>query len=152
MHYQIIHILSGNEGEPVTTQSHPKPTALSHKNMTAMAIKQSQKKVKGDVLGSSKIKCEISVTSLDDEITIVAPSTMNSDNFLFLLAFTHASWSTCFLPTLNHYLACALDPWDIGNGVDILVIFQGVLIKAFPGMTYKVQHNAKIYAMVTKSI
>jgi hypothetical protein len=61
--------LSGDEGEPVTTKSHPKPTALSRKNMTATAAKRSQnlKKVKGDVLGSYKIKCKISVTSSDDD-------------------------------------------------------------------------------------
>jgi LysM repeat protein len=150
--YQFVHLSSGDEGESVTTKSHPKPTALSRKNTTATAAKQSQKKVKGDVLGSPKIKREISVTSSDDEITIVAPSTTNSDDFIFLPAFARAGWSTRFLPTLNHRLARALDPWDIGDGVDILVIFQGVLVKAFPGTTYEVRHNDKIYAMVRKSI
>ena len=154
MPYQFIHLSSGDEGEPVTTKSRPKPTALSHKNATATAEKQSQKKVKGDVLGSSKIKHEISVTSSDDEleITIVAPSTTKSDDFLFLPAFAHAGWSTRFLPTLNNRLAHALNPWDIGDGVDILVVFQGVLVKAFPGTTYEVRHSDKIYAMVRKSI
>ena len=152
MPYQFIHLSSGDEGESVTTKSHPKPTALSHKNTTATAAKQSQKKVKGDVLGSPKIKCEISVTSSDDKITIVALSTTNSDDFIFLPAFARAGWLTRFLPTLNHRLARTLDPWDIGDGVDILVIFQGVLDKAFPGTTYKVRHNDKIYAMVRKSI
>jgi LysM repeat protein len=135
----------------VTTKSRPKP-ALSRKNTTATAAKQSQKKVKGDVPGSSKIKREISVTSSDDEVTIVVPSTTNSDDFAFLPAFARAGWLTRFLPTLNHRLAHALDPWDIGNGVDILVVFQGVLDKAFPGTTYKVQHNDKVYAMVRKAI
>ena len=152
MPYQFIHLSSGDEGESVTTKSCPKPTTLSRKNTTATAAKQSQKNVKGDVLGSPKIKREISVTSSDDEITIVAPSTTNSDDFIFLPAFAHASWSTRFLPTLNHCLARALNPWDIGDGVDILIVFQGVLVKAFPGTTYKVWHNDKIYAMVRKSI
>ena len=152
MPYQFIHLSSGDEGEPVTTKSRPKPTALSCKNVTATAEKQSRKKVKGDVQGSSKIKREISVMSSDDEITIVAPSTTKSDDFLFLPAFARAGWSTRFLPTLNNHLAHALNPWDIGDGVDILVVFQGVLVKAFPGTTYEVRHSDKIYAMVRKSI
>lgn len=152
MPYQFIHLSSGDEGEPVTTKSRPKPTALSRKNATATAAKQSQKKVEGDVLGSSKSKREISVTSSDDKITIVAPSSTNSDDFLFLPAFARAGWSSRFLPTLNHRFARALDPWDIGDGVDILVVFQGVLVKAFPGTTYEVRHNDKIYAMVRKPI
>ena len=152
MPYQFIHLSSGDEGEPVTTKSRPKPTALSRKNVTATAEKQSRKKVKGDVQGSSKIKREISVTSSDGEITIVAPSTIKSDDFLFLPAFARAGWSTRFLPTLNNRLAHALNPWDIGDGVDILVVFQGVLVKAFPGTTYEVRHSDKIYAMVRKSI
>jgi LysM repeat protein len=149
--YQFIHLSSGDEGEPVTTKSRPKP-ALSRKNTTATAAKQSQKKVKGDVPGSSKIKREISVMSSDNEVMIVVPSTTNLDDFAFLPAFACAGWLTRFLPALNHRLAHALDPWDIGNGVDILVVFQGVLDKAFPGTTYKVQHNDKVYAMVRKAI
>jgi hypothetical protein len=152
--YQFVHLSSGDEGEPVTAKSRPKPTALSRKNATATAAKQSQKKVKSDVLGSSKIKHEILVTSSDNEITVerVEPSTTKSDDFLFLPAFARAGWSTRFLTTLNHRQASALNCWDLGDGVDILVVLQGVLAQAFPGTTYVIQYGDKIYSMVRKSI
>jgi hypothetical protein len=94
---------------------------------------------------------EISVTSLNNKVMAVVPF-KKSEVFLFLLAFTHAGWSTCFLTTFNHHLAHTLDPWNIGDGVDILVVFQDILVKAFPGTTYKVWHGDKIYTMVRKSV
>jgi hypothetical protein len=92
-----------------------------------------------------KAKREPSVVSLDDGVTITTSSHSSSDG---LPTFARAGWATRFIPTLGHCLANALNPWDIGNGVDIIAIIQGVLDTAYPSSGYQVQYGDRVYSMV----
>jgi hypothetical protein len=65
--------------------------------------------------------------------------------------FARAGWVTRFLPTLCHRLSGSLDPWDIGDGADILVVIQGVFDKAYPDSGYEVTFGDKVYLKVQTS-
>jgi hypothetical protein len=94
----------------------------------------------------TKLKCEPSIpSSSDSELEVTVTATSASDG---LPSFAQAGWATRFIPTLGHCLASALNPWDIGNGTDILVVIQGVLEKAYPSSSYQVKFGDKVYLMV----
>lgn len=90
-------------------------------------------------LTHSKVKREPSSTDRPQD-------NVNSNDGLPL--FARAGWATRFLPTLCHRLSNAMDPWDIGDGTDILVVIQGVFDKAYPDSGYNVAFGSKIYSMV----
>jgi hypothetical protein len=125
------------------SKSHAKSLHGVGKNPAEMRPAVGSSKATVKLLVPAKVKCELStLSSSDDEVTVTATSKKG------LPTFTRSTWSTCFLPTLSHLLASLLDPWDIGNGVDIIVIIQGILDKAYPGSRYQVKFGDKIYSMV----
>jgi hypothetical protein len=90
-------------------------------------------------LTHSKVKHE----SSQDDIA-------NSSGSDGLPSFARAGWAARFLPTLCHRLSNARDPWDIGNGADMLVVLQAVFDKAYPESGYKIEYGSKVYSMVCR--
>jgi hypothetical protein len=113
-----------------------RPAAESSKAVTRLPI--STKAKREHLIPPLELEPEPS----DNEVTIPATS---GDG---LPIFTRSCWSTRFIPTLTNCLASTLDPWDIGNGADIIVVFQGVVDKVYPGLGYQVKFGDKIYTMV----
>jgi hypothetical protein len=113
------------------------------KNPAEMRPAVGSSKATAKLLVPAKVKHELStLSSSDDEVTVTATSKKG------LPMFAWSAWSTRFLPTLSHLLASSLDPWDIRNGIDIIIIIQGILDKAYPGSRYQVKFGDKIYSMV----
>jgi hypothetical protein len=136
------------EEEHASSNAHAKSLhkhrATQPSTATQSAVESSKSKAKLSVTTQVKRNPFI-VSSSDDEFTGATP--VNSGNGP-LPAFARSGWTTRFLPTLVHCLASASDPWDIGNGVDIIVVIQGVLDKAYPNSGYRVKYGDKVYSMV----
>jgi hypothetical protein len=49
---------------------------------------------------------------------------------------------------LSDCLTSVLNPWNIGNGANMIIVVQGVVKKVYPGLGYKVKFGNKIYSMV----
>ena len=92
-------------------------------------------------LTRSKVKCEPSTLASSDDVALTASESE-------IPRFAQSGWVARFLPTLCHRLSGALDPWDIGDGADVLFVIQGVFDKAYPDSGYKVTFRSKVYLMV----
>ena len=139
----FIDISSGEEEESFT----PKSKAESSKVVTKLPV-LTKVKCKPSILPSDlelePSKTEVIILAASGDSGPPAASGANSG----LLAFTQSHWATCFISTLTNCLASALDPWDIGGGADIIVVFQGVIDKVYPDSHYWVKFGDKIYLMV----
>ncbi|KAH9991214.1 hypothetical protein BJV74DRAFT_884899 [Russula compacta] len=135
----FVELSSAKEEEPVYKKTCTKPSTKSGtKLVTAHTTGHGHS-------GSSKKMVEVKhepsiLSSSNNEVTILATS-------INLPAFTQASWKMYVIPKLHCCLAIALNPWNIEDGVNILVVIQWILDNVYPGSGYKVKYGNKIYSM-----
>lgn len=154
--HQFIELSSCEEEEPASRRLRTKPSLNSGKKpatTTGTAASSpnthlgSSKKTAKLLIPERVKHCEPSVlSSRNEEVTISATASNDSD----VSTFSQAGWKTCFIPTLNHCLASASNPWDIGSGVDIIVVIQGIIDKVYPDSGYRVKFGDKIYLKVRR--